>query len=97
MSRRTQPEVTSAPETPGSVAATPDAAPAPGSADRGTAWRTPTRRAFVGMIAAGAAALAVQRPVRNAIEAARSDGAAGDDADRPRSTWTGTTRWIGHC
>jgi hypothetical protein len=93
VSRQARPEP--APETPGSVPATPDAAPA--TVDRGTAWRTPTRRAFVGMIAAGAAALAVQRPVRNAIEAARSDGDAGDDADRPRSTWTGTTRWIGHC
>jgi hypothetical protein len=48
-----------------------------------TTWRPPTRRAFVAMLGAAAAALALrdQRP----------------KVDPPRSTWTGTTRWIGHC
>ena len=45
-------------------------------------WQPPTRRAFVAMLTAAAAALVVKdtRPV-----------------DRPRSTWNGKTRWIGHC
>jgi hypothetical protein len=50
-----------------------------------TAWRPPTRRAFVAMLGAAAAALAV-RGRRDAAPAAP-----------PRSTWTGKTRWIGHC
>lgn len=45
-------------------------------------WRPPTRRAFVAMLGAAAASLALrERP----------------KADPPRSTWNGTTRWIGHC
>lgn len=52
-------------------------------------WRPPTRRAFVAMLSAAATALAIQHRARVA------DSSAGDD--RPRSTWTGTTRWIGHC
>jgi hypothetical protein len=47
-------------------------------------WRPPTRRAFVSMLAAAAAAVAVRDRVRR-------------DPDRPRSTWQGTTRWVGHC
>jgi hypothetical protein len=47
-------------------------------------WRRPTRRAFVAMIGAAAALLAVRDHKR-----AMKD-------DPPRSTWTGTTRWIGH-
>jgi len=45
-------------------------------------WRRPTRRACVAMLGAAAALLAVRdrRPAK----------------DPPRSTWTGTTRWIGH-
>jgi hypothetical protein len=50
-------------------------------------WRPPTRRAFVAML--GAAALAVR--------ARRGLFGDGPDEDRPRQTWTGTTRWIGHC
>jgi hypothetical protein len=50
-------------------------------------WRPPTRRAFVAMLGAAAAAIAVRDP--------RLLGRADDD--RPRSTWMGTTRWIGHC
>jgi hypothetical protein len=57
--------------------------------DRVAPWRPLTRRAFVAALGAAAAALAVN---------ARSRGALEDcDDDRPRSTWTGTTRWIGHC
>ncbi len=46
-------------------------------------WRPPTRRAFVAMLGAAAAALALreQRPA----------------ADPLRSTQTGLPRWIGHC
>jgi len=44
------------------------------------------------MLGAAATALAVERPVRQALRTA-----AVDEVDRPRSTWTGTTRWIGHC
>jgi len=46
-------------------------------------WRPPTRRAFVAMLASAAAALAL-RDVK-------------PDREPERSTWTGTTRWIGHC
>ena len=54
-------------------------------------WRPPTRRAFVAMLGAAAAAAAL------AIEnRARGVQVISDD-DRPRSRWTGTTRWIGHC
>jgi hypothetical protein len=57
--------------------------------DRVAPWRPLTRRAFVAALGAAAAALAVD---------GRGRRAAGDcDDDRPRSTWTGTTRWIGHC
>jgi hypothetical protein len=48
-----------------------------------TAWRPPTRRAFVAMLGAAAASLALRdKPAT---------------VDPPRSTWTGKTRWIGHC
>lgn len=60
--------------------------------DRSTTWRAPTRRAFVAMLGAAATALAVERPVRQALRTAASE-----DPDPPRSTWTGKTRWIGHC
>lgn len=56
--------------------------------DRVTPWRPLTRRTFVAALGAAAAALAVDGHRRALID--------GDD-DRPRSTWTGTTRWIGHC
>jgi hypothetical protein len=48
-----------------------------------TPWRPPTRRAFVAMLGAAAAALTVRDPL--------------PESDPPRSTWSGTTRWIGHC
>ena len=48
------------------------------------AWRPPTRRMFVAMLGAAAAALAVREQTPVEIE-------------RPRSTWAGKTRWIGHC
>jgi len=51
---------------------------------RTNTWRPPTRRAFMAMLGAAAAALALREKQRA-------------DEDRPRSTWTGTTRWIGHC
>lgn len=53
-------------------------------------WRPLTRRAFVAALGAAAAALAIR-------DRARERFARGDDAERPRSTWNGTTRWIGHC
>jgi len=51
----------------------------------GKTWRPPTRRAFVAMLGAAAAAVALRetKPV--------------ETADPPRSPWSGTTRWIGHC
>lgn len=52
-------------------------------ASRPRTWRAPTRRTFVAMLGAAAAALAV-----------RTETPA---PERPRSTWSGTTRWIGHC
>ncbi len=55
-------------------------------------WRAPTRRAFVGMIAAAAAAIAARGPALPLTVASEQD-----DSERPRDTWTGTTRWIGHC
>ena len=47
-----------------------------------TTWRAPTRRAFVAMLGAAAAALVVRetKPVEPA-----------------RQPWKGRTRWIGHC
>ena len=47
-------------------------------------WRPLSRRAFVAMLGAAAAALAVRER-------------APSDDDPPREPWTGTTRWIGHC
>lgn len=55
--------------------------------DKKRVWRPPTRRAFVAMLGAAAAALAVR--------ASRQQGTP--PGDPPRSTWSGTTRWIGHC
>jgi hypothetical protein len=54
------------------------------SIDPARAWRPPTRRAFVAMLGAAAAALALREQTPIAPE-------------RPRSTWAGKTRWIGHC
>ena len=48
-----------------------------------TPWRPPTRRAFIAMLGAAAASVALR------------DKRPKDDP--PRSTWSGTTRWIGHC
>jgi hypothetical protein len=42
------------------------------------------------MLGAAAATLAVR-------SRARLDDRDPAEDDRPRSTWTGTTRWIGHC
>jgi hypothetical protein len=53
--------------------------------DTKTTWRPPTRRAFVAMLGAAAASLALREQRRP------------DDDEPPRSPWTGTTRWIGHC
>ena len=52
--------------------------------ERPATWRAPTRRMFVAMIGAAAAALALRE--ETPIE-----------PEQPRSTWAGTTRWIGHC
>jgi len=65
--------------------------PGPTPRDRSAAkppWPPPTRRAFVAMIGAAAAALAVRD--RGPLDRPPSDD------DRPPSRWTGTTRWIGH-
>ncbi|MEJ7600303.1 MAG: hypothetical protein WKG01_20505 [Kofleriaceae bacterium] len=43
---------------------------------------SPTRRMFVAMLGAAAAAIAIRDP---------------SPAAPTRSTWTGKTRWIGHC
>jgi len=49
-----------------------------------TTWRPPTRRAFVAMLGAAAAALALRENQR--------------PADDPRrSPVSGKPRWIGHC
>ena len=58
----------------------------------GPPWQPPTRRAFVAMLGAAAALLAVRD--RGALDRGPDDRA---DDDRPPSAWTGTTRWIGHC
>jgi hypothetical protein len=55
----------------------------------GPPWAPLTRRAFVTMIGAAAAALAVRS--RGAVDPGPADD------DRPPSPWAGTTRWIGHC
>ena len=49
-----------------------------------TTWRPPTRRAFVAMLGAAAAAVTLRSKPQ-------------PETDPPRSTWSGTTRWIGHC
>jgi hypothetical protein len=47
-------------------------------------WTTPTRRRFFGMVmAAGAVAVAAGKVVQ--------------PEEPGRSTWSGKTRWIGHC
>ena len=51
--------------------------------DEKQGWRPPTRRAFVAMLGAAAAALALREPRPK--------------ADPLRSTGSGITRWIGHC
>lgn len=51
--------------------------------DKPTTWRPPTRRMFVGMLGAAAAAFALREQLT--------------PEPQPRSTWNGTTRWIGHC
>ncbi len=57
---------------------------APVGDDRPATWRSPTRRVFMAMIGAAAAALAVRETTPL-------------EPERPRSTWAGKTRWIGHC
>jgi hypothetical protein len=49
-----------------------------------TTWRPPTRRAFVAMVGAAAAALGIREKRRLA-------------GDPPRSARTVKTLWIGHC
>ncbi len=53
--------------------------------------RLPTRRAFVAMIGAAAAAIAVRErltPLGTPLPT---------PIDPPQRPWTGSTRWIGHC
>lgn len=76
--------------TPRTPKSPPPTALSPDTPSRGPAvrvWRTPTRRAFVAMIGAAAAALAVRE---------RASAPVVSDDAAPRR-WTGTTRWIGHC
>jgi len=47
-------------------------------------WRPPTGGAFVAMLGAAAEALTLRE---KRVE----------PTDPPRSTWSGRTRWIGHC
>jgi hypothetical protein len=49
-----------------------------------TTWRPPTRRAFVAMLGAAAASLALRQKRRLA-------------GDPPRPAHSGKTVWIGHC
>jgi hypothetical protein len=49
--------------------------------EKASTWRPPTRRAFVAMLAAAAAAIVVKEA----------------PTETARSTWNGKTRWIGHC
>ena len=56
---------------------------AEGARRREKVWRPPTRRAFVAMLGAAAAALALR------------EQQAKDDP--PQLARTGPTRWIGHC
>jgi hypothetical protein len=46
-------------------------------------WKRPTRRLFVAMLGAAAAAIVVPKVTA--------------PPKSTRSTWSGTTRWIGHC
>ncbi|MBA3538668.1 MAG: hypothetical protein H0T79_03495 [Deltaproteobacteria bacterium] len=48
---------------------------------------TPTRRAFVGMLGAAIAAIAVREHIVTEVA----------PAEPVRTPWTGKTRWIGHC
>lgn len=68
----------------------PDAPDAPAD-PAGASWRPPTRRAFVAMLGAAAAAIAVRE------RAAPTVTSAAADASDLRVTPTGATRWIGHC
>ena len=51
-------------------------------------WAPPTRRAFVGMLGAAVAAIAIRKTVTITDEA---------PVEPPRDPWAGKTRWIGHC
>jgi hypothetical protein len=57
----------------------------------GAPWPPPTRRAFVAMLGAAAATLAAHGG--QGLLTGREHA----EDDRPPRTWTGTTRWIGHC
>jgi len=46
-----------------------------------------TRRTFVTILSSAAVAATVPRILET----------GGDPEDKPRSPWSGTTRWIGHC
>ena len=51
---------------------------------KASTWRPPTRRAFVAMLGAAAAAVTLRSTQQ-------------PETDPPRATRPGTTRWIGHC
>ena len=77
-----------------SAAGTPPKPP-PTGAD-GSPWRPPTRRAFVAMLGAAAAALAVRSPTGLVAELDAGEGDEGN-ARRRRRTGGSKTIWIGHC
>ena len=59
-------------------------------------WRAPTRRAFVAMIGAAAAALTVRDP-RKPADPPRSTSAGPEMERTSERRGAEPTRWIGHC
>jgi hypothetical protein len=76
-----------------SAAGTPPRSP--GVRADGSPWRPPTRRAFVAMLGAAAAALAVRTPTGLVAELEADEGEG--TLRRRRRTGAPKTIWIGHC
>jgi hypothetical protein len=62
----------------------------------GSPWRPPTRRAFVAMLGAAVAALAVRAPTGLVAELEAGEADEGS-VRRRRRTGAAKTIWIGHC
>jgi hypothetical protein len=77
-----------------SGAGTPPKSPRAGA--DGSPWRPPTRRAFVAMLGAAAAALAVRTPTGLVAELDAGEGDEGAGLRRRRAG-ASKTIWIGHC